>query len=85
MKVGDLVVNNKVRPKEHAEITKVDISTRWEDTDNGKKKKVRTKYTAQFDDGTTMIFYGFNVNKSVFKWLPPDGQMSLEDFMPLPQ
>lgn len=82
MKVGDIVRSTKVRPSDRAKIVKVEIKK----IHNEKKdiEEIRTTYTAEFPDKTSMIFYGFNINKSVFKVMSHDGQMCLSDFMTYP-
>lgn len=82
MKVGDVVMSTKVRPYENAKIVKTDIKTRWDEKKN--RKETRTEYVAEFPDKSTFIFYGFNINKSVFKVMENDGQMCLSDFMNYP-
>lgn len=77
MKVGDLVFSSKVRPDDIAKIIKVDL--------HKTPTYTRTVYTAKFDDGSTFIFYGSQVNKSVFKHIKPDGQISIFDFMNPPE
>lgn len=83
MKLGDIVMSTKIRPYDNAKITKVDISNRF----NEKKQhnETRTTYVAEFPDKTTFTFYGFNINKSIFKVQEADGQMRLEDFMNYPE
>lgn len=81
MKIGEVVYSTKVRPYEHATITDAEVTTKYKDTKNGKKKEVRTKYIAEFKDGTFMKFYGFNINKSIFKVQEKDGQLTLDEFM----
>lgn len=84
MKIGDIVYSTKIRPYEHAVIIKADVDIRWREGKDGvRKKETRTSYVAQFTDKTTMTFYGFNVNKSVFKYILPDGQISLSDIFNL--
>lgn len=82
MKVGDIVMSTKVRPYANAKIIKADIKTRWDEKKN--RKETRTEYVAEFPDKSTFTFYGFNVNKSVFKVMEADGQMCLSDFMNYP-
>lgn len=77
MKIGDKVISNKFRPDDVATIIAADIYSRLERPQKG----IRTKYVAQYDDGYEITFYGFNINKSVFKYEEPDGQMSIEDFL----
>ena len=82
MKVGDIVISTKVRPNARAVITNAEVVIKEEELKSGKKKKVcRTKYQAKFDDGSFMIFYGFDINRSVFKQEESDGKMCLEQFM----
>lgn len=81
MKVGDIVMSTKIRSYENATIVKAEY-TRFVD-DKG-KQSVKTKYIAEFADGSSFIFHGANVNKSVFKVQENDGQMCLSDFMNLP-
>ena len=65
MVVGDVVMSTKIRPYENATITKVDISIHEKTNKKGvKRKETRSSYTATFADGTSFIFYGFNINKS---------------------
>lgn len=82
MKIGDIVISNKVRPGTPAVVTNAEVNIKEEERKNGTKKKVcRTKYQAKFDDGTFMVFYGFDIDRSVFKQEESDGQMCLEQFM----
>ena len=79
MKVGDTVRSTKVRPGDRAKVIKADIKVR---NDNKKQRKeIRTSYTAQFPDKSTFIFYGFDIDRTVFKVEEANGQMRLEDFM----
>lgn len=82
MKVGDIVMSTKVRPYENAKVIKADIKTQWNEKKN--RKETRTEYVAEFPDKSTFTFYGFNVNKSVFKVMEADGQLCLSDFMNYP-
>lgn len=82
MKVGDVVYSTKIRPKTHAVITNAEVVIKEEELKSGKKKKVcRTKYQAKFDDGSFMIFYGFDIDRSIFRVEESDGQMCLGQFM----
>ena len=74
MKIGDVVVSKKTRPDERAKVIKVDISL-------DKKKKPKTKYVAEYADKSTLIFYGWDVNKTVTKVEENDGQLCLFDFL----
>lgn len=79
MKVGDVVRNTKVRPGDRAKIVKVEIKK----IHNEKKdiEEIHTTYTAEFPDKTSMIFYGFDINRFVFKVEDEEGQMCLSDFI----
>lgn len=74
MKVGDYVKSTKIRPEESAKVVKAKIYKRPNYT--------KTEYVARFDDGSEFIFYGSQVNKSVFKDMTErDGQMNIFDFI----
>lgn len=77
MKVGDVVYSTKVRPYEKATIVKVDVTVKNREN----KKEVRSKYVAKYLDGSELTFYGFNLNKSIFKHIVQDGQMSIFDYI----
>lgn len=82
MKIGDIVISNKVRPGTPAVVTNAEVNIKEKELKSGKKKKeCRTKYQAKFDDGTFMIFYGFEIGRSIFKQEESDGQLCLEQFM----
>lgn len=82
MKIGDVVFSTKIRPRSPAVITNAEVVIKEETLKSGIKKKVcRTKYQAKFDDGSFMIFYGFDINRSVFKQEESDGQICLSEFM----
>lgn len=83
MKIGDIVMSTKIRPYENAKIIKADIKIRF--NEKKQRNETRTEYIAEFPDKTTFTFYGFNINKSVFKVLKADGQMVLSDFMNYPE
>lgn len=78
MKVGDRIYSTKIRPYEKATIEKVDVDIKERE---GKKKEVRSKYIAKYLDGSEITFYGFNINKTIFKEMEPDGQYSLSDYI----
>lgn len=82
MKIGDIVMSTKVRPYENAKIVKVEVKK----IHNEKKDRteIRTTYTAEFPDKTSMVFYGFDINRFIFKVEEHDGQMCLSDFMEYP-
>lgn len=79
MKVGDKVRSLRVRPDEIAVVTRADIKI----VKNEKKNcdETRTTYTAEFDDKTKLIFYGFDINRFIFKVEEDDGQIHLSDFI----
>lgn len=84
MKIGDKVRSTKVRPNDIATITKahVDIKDKVKKS-GGIKKEIHSKYEAEYSDGSKLIFYGFDIDRFVFR--ADDevdaGQMSLEQFM----
>lgn len=78
MKVGDRIYSTKIIPYELATIEKIDVDIKKRD---GKKDEVRTKYIAKYLDGSEITFYGFNINKTVFKHIEPDGQYSISDYI----
>lgn len=41
---------------------------------------VRTTYYSMYEDGSVMIFYGFNIGKTVFKY-EPNEQLSFLDLL----
>ena len=77
MKVGDRIFSKKVRPSDVAIIVKMDAVIK----ERSGKKEVRTTYVAKYDDGSEITFYGFNINKTIFKYEGPDGQLSLFDYI----
>ena len=79
MKLNDTVRSTKIRPNETAKIVKVDV--RKVHNEKKDREEIRTTYSAEFQDKTTMIFYGFDINRSVFKVEEDDGQMHLSAFM----
>lgn len=83
MKIGDKVRSTKVRPGDIATITKSHFDIKDGVTAHGRRKVFRTKYEAEYDDGSKLIFYGFDINRFVFR--ADDevdaGQMSLDAFM----
>lgn len=82
MKIGDIVISNKIRPGIPAVITNAEVVIKEKELKSGRKKKeCRTKYQAKFNDGTFMIFYGFDIGRSIFKQEESDGQMCLDQFM----
>lgn len=78
MKVGDSVYSTKHRQNDRATIVKVDVDIRNE---HKKKSEVRSKYIAKYLDGEELVFYGFNINKSIFKVMEPEGQYSIFDYL----
>lgn len=86
MKVGDTIFSTKIRPYENAIIVKADVAIKERTKKDGTiKKETRTTYKAKYPDGSEITFYGFNLNKSVFKYIKPDGQLNLDDFMNKPE
>ena len=82
MKIGDIVISNKVRPGTPAVVTNAEVNIKEKELKSGRKKKeCRTKYQATFDDGSFMVFYGFEIGQSIFKQEESDGQLCLEQFM----
>ena len=81
MKVGDRVRSSKVRPDEIAVVTRADIKIVKNEKKN--RDETRTSYTAEFDDKTKLIFYGFDINRFVFKVEEDDGQIHMSEFIEL--
>lgn len=79
MKIGDIIRSTKVRPNDTAKVIKADVKQRY--NDKKKKTEIRTEYVAEFEDKTTMTFYGFDIDRSIFRIEESDGQMRLEEFM----
>ena len=79
MKIGDIIQSTKVRPNDTAKIIKADVRQKYNDKKG--KTEVRTEYVAEFEDKTIMEFYGFDINRSIFRIEEADGQMRLEEFM----
>lgn len=79
MKIGDIIRSTKVRPNDTAKVIKADVKQRY--NDKKKKTEIRTEYVAEFEDKTTMTFYGFDIDRSIFRIEESDGQMKLEEFM----
>lgn len=77
MKVGDKVYSIKIRPNEVAVITKADIKIK-ESEDSKRKREIRSAYRAKYNDGSQLIFYGFDIERTVFKVEEEDGQLTLE-------
>lgn len=79
MKVGDKVRSSKIRPNDIATVTKADIKIVY----NEKKEsdEIHTSYTAEYEDKTKLIFYGFDINRFVFKVEEDYGQIHLSEFM----
>lgn len=79
MKVGAKVKSTKVKRKDLATVISVDITKKHDTKKN--REIIKSKYTAKYDDGSSLIFYGFDVGKTVFKVEESDGQMCLSDFL----
>lgn len=84
MKIGDKVYSTKVRPNDIATITKAEIDIRDKvKKTGGIKKEIHSKYEAEYSDGSKLIFYGFDIDRFVFRTDDVDaGQMSLDMFLP---
>ena len=82
MKIGDKVISTKIRPNTPAVVTNAEVVIKEKELKSGRKKKeCRTKYHAKFDDGSFMVFYGFDIDRTIFKQEESDGQMCLSQFM----
>lgn len=83
MKIGDKVRSTKVRPGDIATVTKAEIDIRDKVNKDGIKwKNISSKYEAEYDDGSKLIFYGFDIGRFVFRTDEVDaGQMRLDQFM----
>ena len=81
MKIGDVVYSTKVRGGDYATIIRAEVVLKKKDSAAKSKQEVRTKYTAQFKDGSSFIFYGFDIGRSVYKVEEPDPQMHLSEFI----
>lgn len=65
MKIGDKIYSKKVRPNDTAEIKVVKVKKKFNKDTN--QTEIRTKYIAEYEDGTNITFYGFNINQTIFK------------------
>lgn len=81
MKLGDKVKSTKIRPGDVATITKVDIRVKGKSTDNSVKKECRSSYEAEYEDKSKLIFYGFDIGRSVFRVEENDGQLTIEQWL----
>ena len=79
MKIGDIVRSTKIRPNETAKIIKADVRKKY--IEKKEMTEIRTEYVAEFKDKSTIKFYGFDINKTIFRVREADGQMRLEEFM----
>ena len=79
MKIGDIIRSTKVRPSETAKIIKADVRQKY--IEKKEMTEIRTEYVAEFKDKSAIKFYGFDINKTIFKVREADGQMRLEEFM----
>lgn len=77
MKVGDIIYSTKVRPNEKATIVKADVKIK----ERKGIKEIQSKYVAKYLDGSEITFYGFNINKTIFKSDVQEGQLSLFDYI----
>lgn len=83
MKIGDTVRSTKVRPNDVATITKSNVVLNNKNKNDVVKKEIRSSYEAEYEDGSKLIFYGFNIGKTIFKVEDDYGQMHLGQFMDL--
>ena len=72
MKIGDRVRFKKVRPNDEAKIVYFEMKK----MNNG---KIRTRYLAEFEDGTQYTFYGYDIGKKVEK-VEEYHQISIDEF-----
>ena len=79
MKIGDIIRSTKVRPSETAKIIKADVRQKY--IEKKEMTEIRTEYVAEFKDKSTIKFYGFDINKTIFRVREADGQMRLDEFM----
>ena len=79
MKIGDIIRSTKVRPSETAKIIKADVRQKY--IEKKEMTEIRTEYVAEFKDKSTIKFYGFDINKTIFRVREADGQMRLEEIM----
>lgn len=75
MKVGDKVYHRKYPGI--ATIVRVDVQHSYDIVN--RDTKTRTMYTANYPNGESFTFYGFNIGKTVFKSEPISQQLSLFD------
>ena len=75
MKIGDKVYHKKYPGI--ATIVHADIQQDYDIIKN--KKVVRTKYIANYTNGKSIIFHGFDIGKTVFKSETISQQLSLFD------
>lgn len=83
MKIGDKVRSTKVRPNDVATVVKSNVALNNKRKDNSVKKEIRSSYEAEYADGSKLIFYGFNIGKTIFKVEEDYGQIHLGQFMDL--
>ena len=83
MKIGDKVRSTKVRPNDAATIIKSNVALHNKRKDDRIKKEIRSSYEASYEDGSKLIFYGFDIGKTIFKVEDDYGQIHLGQFMDL--
>ena len=83
MKIGDKVRSTKVRPNDVATITKSNVILNNKNKNDIVKKEIRSSYEAEYEDGSKLIFYGFDINRTIFKVEDDYGQMHLGQFIDL--
>lgn len=81
MKIGDKVRSTKIRPNDVATITKSNVVLNDKRKGDAVKKEIRSSYEAKYEDGSTLIFYGFDINRSIIKVEDDCGQIHLGQFM----
>jgi hypothetical protein len=77
MKVGDKIYHKKYAGL--ATVIQSTVETTWDV--RKQKEVVRTKYLATYPDGRPITFFGYDVNKTIFKHKPVNEQMTLFDFI----
>ena len=83
MKIGDKVRSTKVRPNDVATVIKSNVALNNKRKADVVKKEIRSSYEAEYADGSKLIFYGFNIGKTIFKVEEDYGQIHLGQFMDL--
>ena len=75
MKIGDKVRRKGVMGE--ATIVSCEVNKHWDDIKQ--KQIIKTTYTARYENGFLITFYGFNIGRTIFK---SDGeQISIFDYI----